>query len=438
MSARGTHRPSLTSQTTRTTSKPTQSRSTINSGVGSSGVGRSPSSALQHGTAVPIAHQMAHSAHPPTRRPQAAVPTARQIAQFAYPTTMSPHDAAVNSGGYQWKESDSQRNTKDAVSSTAPAPQSATEQLGEERWHAKERKYVDEISELTVQIRTLQQKHSTGGRSGKEETVSGRYDEEIRNLKEENNQLRKKLKAVAIEKADLLNRLSQLAGAKLSDNNPDITDLSDPYRPQKLCDVYSELYDTTWTDAVETLPSKNEDGNIRFLLDIFKDSWTFCEVLAKGHMNILTDLLFNPGNATQERLSQTIRPIASQPGSVSYDVETMKSLKESRKLAARQTRTDLFQHFAYKYPKYGGSNEKVTNYTKACLSICWLSAIQDPPIEFIYNVQVGNKIELDLFRHYERTGDIVEYLVWPAMLLYKNGPLLAKGVVQVEHKTKRS
>ena len=49
------------------------------------------------------------------------------------------------------------------------------------------------------------------------------------------------------------NRLSATASAKLTDNNPNIADLSDENRPTKLSEQFSELYDNEWTDAIETL-----------------------------------------------------------------------------------------------------------------------------------------------------------------------------------------
>ena len=51
-------------------------------------------------------------------------------------------------------------------------------------------------------------------------------------------------------------RLSKLAGAKLTDNNPAIADLSDPNRPTKLGEQYNELYDNQWTDAFDSLKTK--------------------------------------------------------------------------------------------------------------------------------------------------------------------------------------
>jgi hypothetical protein len=66
----------------------------------------------------------------------------------------------------------------------------------------------------------------------------------------------------------ILFRLSKVAGANLTDNNPNIADLSDPNRATKLAEQFSELYDNEWTDAFEDLKITDEKECIAFLLNI--------------------------------------------------------------------------------------------------------------------------------------------------------------------------
>lgn len=50
-------------------------------------------------------------------------------------------------------------------------------------------------------------------------------------------------------------------------NNPAITDLSDKYRPMKLSEMFNEMYDDDWTDAVEELSSQGiEEKTVVILL----------------------------------------------------------------------------------------------------------------------------------------------------------------------------
>lgn len=51
-------------------------------------------------------------------------------------------------------------------------------------------------------------------------------------------------------------RLSSIAGDRLTHNNPNITNLGDKKRPTKLAELYKDLYDNEWTDAMETLEKK--------------------------------------------------------------------------------------------------------------------------------------------------------------------------------------
>ncbi|KAJ8297748.1 LOW QUALITY PROTEIN: hypothetical protein KUTeg_024279 [Tegillarca granosa] len=75
---------------------------------------------------------------------------------------------------------------------------------------------------------------------------------------------------------------------------------------------------------------------------------------------------------------------------------------------------------------YKGKTEK---FTKQCLEICWLMVVQDPKVVLYWgDVKEGSKINSDHFKCFTRSGKLLEYLVWPAMLLHKDGPFLSKGI----------
>ena len=77
-------------------------------------------------------------------------------------------------------------------------------------------------------------------------------------------------------KKKILVRLSAAAANRLRDQNPGITDLSDPNRPLKLAEKVSELYDNEWTNAIENLEAidVSEEKGIRILLKIIQVSLT--------------------------------------------------------------------------------------------------------------------------------------------------------------------
>jgi hypothetical protein len=65
-------------------------------------------------------------------------------------------------------------------------------------------------------------------------------------------------------------RLSKLAGNKMTEGSPNIANLGDPNRPTKIAEVYSEIYDNEWTDALDFCNTKlgkeyNEDDALQAL-----------------------------------------------------------------------------------------------------------------------------------------------------------------------------
>lgn len=56
--------------------------------------------------------------------------------------------------------------------------------------------------------------------------------------------------------------------------------------------------------------------------------------------------------------------------------------------------------------------------------------LQDPPMFLASKIIRKSNYDSDLFRPYTKSGDKYDYLVWPALLLHENGPVVVKGVAQ--------
>lgn len=56
--------------------------------------------------------------------------------------------------------------------------------------------------------------------------------------------------------------------------------------------------------------------------------------------------------------------------------------------------------------------------------------VQDPPVTIEWSVPSDGKFNTDMYRAYTKSGDHVEYVVWPAIYLHEGGPVLMKGVAQ--------
>ena len=65
--------------------------------------------------------------------------------------------------------------------------------------------------------------------------------------------------------------MSEAAGNKLRENNPNIADLSDMNRPTSLADKFNSLYTDEYTDAMEVIErSMDEAGAVHVMLEWLK------------------------------------------------------------------------------------------------------------------------------------------------------------------------
>ena len=80
------------------------------------------------------------------------------------------------------------------------------------------------------------------------------------------------------------------------------------------------------------------------------------------------------------------------------------------------------------------SMEFVKPYVKKCVRLCWLMVAQDPPVYIKPSEEPGSKFDKEYYREFLTSGKELDYVVWPALLLHENGPLLHKGVAQPKAK----
>ncbi|KAH3838974.1 hypothetical protein DPMN_112392 [Dreissena polymorpha] len=73
----------------------------------------------------------------------------------------------------------------------------------------------------------------------------------------------------------------------------------------------------------------------------------------------------------------------------------------------------------------------VKEYWHKCLEICWLMAIQDPPVSMETNAERhGEVFDYGRYRHYTKPGKYIDFIVWPALNVTTEGSILYKGVAQ--------
>lgn len=216
------------------------------------------------------------------------------------------------------------------------------------------------------------------------------------------------------ENETLKNRLSQLAGAKLTEGNPNIADLSDKNRPTNLAEHFSELYDNEWTDALEEMTdteSKSEEEGIKILFDIVKDAYKFSSEQATNFYESVSKGMEGFGLETPNKWPHGLS----------------KQVKDHRKSISVLVAGTLGQAFLKNQKKkYGKATAK---YAESCAALCLYMCVQDPAV-YIDSSMPKGKFDKDKYRAYTKSGDEYAFLVWPTLFLHKDGPMLGKGIAQ--------
>ncbi|XP_052794212.1 uncharacterized protein LOC128227580 isoform X2 [Mya arenaria] len=300
---------------------------------------------------------------------------------------------------------------------------------------------------------------------------------------QEAKRLKDELKSLKAENERLRLRLSKFAGDQLTRDNPNITDLSDPNRPQKLGEKYSELYDNEWTEAYESLTHSgySEADAVETLQLTLKNTFQFCErkaqlILQKREdaVNLLFEEYRNsaileavPSHVTVTGGKRALLVIASY-GSLIFiqkclvltsgeDMQLQKRWEPKRRnFLDSKTFTDdtpqadpvhVDKQMKQLRKEVAGSILPIVQkaymdaswqmeclsslkpFINKCLFIGWMMVVQTPPMDF-KSAKKGDHFDKNIFNQYTKSGKFIDFVVWPALLLNKDGPVVGKGTAQ--------
>ncbi|WAQ98825.1 hypothetical protein MAR_023198 [Mya arenaria] len=68
-------------------------------------------------------------------------------------------------------------------------------------------------------------------------------------------------------------------------------------------------------------------------------------------------------------------------------------------------------------------------FINKCLFIGWMMVVQTPPMDF-KSAKKGDHFDKNIFNQYTKSGKFIDFVVWPALLLNKDGPVVGKGTAQ--------
>ncbi|XP_053399679.1 uncharacterized protein LOC128557083 [Mercenaria mercenaria] len=245
----------------------------------------------------------------------------------------------------------------------------------------------------------------------------------------------KEIMSMEKERNELLCRQSERTDRRLIEHETNIADLSDLNRPTKLAEKYAELYDNEWTDAYSYLET----------LDAYKGS----EVTAIASLLTMLTTAYKMSLETAESQLEALHHILSDfQGSIHQDQQVkdvIMQLKDQRKRTVQPSK-DLTEKYRKeienRFPNLGSSSfesDALKLYLQKCIELCWLMAIQDPPVHLkCEDCKKGDLFDKNMYKEYTQSGPFIAYTVWPAVLLEKDGALICKGVVQCDKRLSSS
>ncbi|XP_052796281.1 uncharacterized protein LOC128228820 [Mya arenaria] len=142
----------------------------------------------------------------------------------------------------------------------------------------------------------------------------------------------------------------------------------------------------------------------------------FCKEKQHQDANILR-AMFRKSPNNCEQLPQDVNRILRDVLRVSYE---MAIGNINKKFSEELDNSKVVCKFASEIPQF----------VEACFHICWLMLMHDPPVVIQKNVTKGSPFDKGSYKPYMTTGDKIDYVVWPALLLHEDGPVIAKGVVE--------
>ncbi|KAJ8297556.1 hypothetical protein KUTeg_024087 [Tegillarca granosa] len=115
-----------------------------------------------------------------------------------------------------------------------------------------------------------------------------------------------------------------------------------------------------------------------------------------------------------------------------YPKQTGKNITQRRKDTIANS-DELIAQLLSENEKLKARLEEEKTMKQEALKLSWLMNVQDPPMSILSYLDPGSPISKELrqyFTLYNTSSEVVDHVVWPAVLLQENGAIISKGVIQ--------
>ncbi|XP_060604673.1 protein Daple-like isoform X2 [Ruditapes philippinarum] len=323
-------------------------------------------------------------------------------------------------------------------SSAKSIEQEYSEHLGKERLHRSSRG-LDSESRATKD--TMRKLSESSYDKRENDSERQRFEDFRRTIEKQKNQIKmlsEENRKLQNDVHEVRNRLSTLAGHKMTKDNPNIADLSDNYRPTNIAEQFREVYDNEWTQAYEELDQHYRNDETRIidsLLSILKNIEAFCVEVSSHQFASLKSAIENELTYPKYKLENGTVMAGKHRAEMSSsqkDIEDkfLKDLRKSLGILSTGPLAQIF-HEVHMKKQLGAefSSAGLKTFIVQSVKLVWMMKMQTPPMAFIW-AEPKQNVDKNRFTFYTRRGDVIKQCIWPALALHKNGPLMSKGIVQ--------
>ncbi|XP_062584232.1 uncharacterized protein LOC134246000 isoform X2 [Saccostrea cucullata] len=318
---------------------------------------------------------------------------------------------------------------------------------------------MDELSvahgEKEAELENSIRKHSTLNEEIKVQGIKIQTMTSLIKEKEEAcNKAEKKLREAKKLNEELMKRLHEQESKKHNGTSPVKVNGASSLHPQapladdidrlrKISERFSvELYGGLWREAYEKLTTvfkREEKKSLQILMDFCTEAYLHCRRTARQQLDSVYSLLTNPSVAHGRNSISRRSPSSKQSTPENIPPSLRQQIVQFRKDPSRDFLDSLYDDFLsvldFQKSRHLRSFhmkevKDIAPYITKCLAISWEMVVQDPPMYLQFKVRHGTPVDREKYNFYTIEGDVVDYLVWPAVLREENGAVLQKGMVQ--------
>ncbi|XP_061189442.1 uncharacterized protein LOC133197431 isoform X2 [Saccostrea echinata] len=272
------------------------------------------------------------------------------------------------------------------------------------------------------------------------EEACNKADKKLREAKKLNEELMKRLHEQESKKHNGTSPMKMNGASSLHHQAPIADDID---RLRIISERFSvELYGGLWREAYEKLTTvfkREEKKSLQILMDFCTEAYLHCRRTARQQLDSVYSLLTNPSVAHGRNSISRRSPSSKQSTPENIPPSLRQQIVQFRKDPSRDFLDSLYDDFLsvldFQKSRHLRSFhmkevKDIAPYITKCLAISWEMVVQDPPMYLQFKVRHGTPVDREKYNFYTIEGDVVDYLVWPAVLREENGAVLQKGMVQ--------